>query len=237
MDLGRSSAQLSDQSVFAAAPRPARPFAIGYHDRCMGAVRPLHVAPAASAADPDTVARTPALGVEGLFERYFDFVWRNARRMGVREEDLDDAVQDVFVVVHRRLAEFEERSSVETWLFSILLRVVQHYRRSKARRLARLTALLHFTGGDAEPQAQEGALELLTRHEQASLLHRLLGEIEDGKRAVFILIELEQRSAPEVAEALGMNVNTVYSRVRAARQELERAVARLTAAERGVALP
>ena len=236
MDLARSSAQLSDQSVFAYASGPARPLAVGYHDRCMGAVRPLHVAPAASATDPDTAARTPAVGVERLYERHFDFVWRNARRMGVREEDLDDAVQDVFMVVHRRLAEFEERSSVETWLFSILLRVVQHYRRSKARRLARLTALLHFSGG-AEPQAQEGALELLTRHEQSALLHRLLGEIDDGKRAVFILIELEQRSAPEVAEALGMNVNTVYSRVRAARQELERAVARLTAAERGLALP
>jgi RNA polymerase sigma-70 factor (ECF subfamily) len=203
----------------------------------MGAVRPLHVAPAASATDADASARMPALGVEGIYERHFDFVWRNARRMGVREEDLDDAVQDVFVVVHRRIAEFEQRSSVETWLFSILLRVVQHYRRSKARRLARLTALLHFTSGDAEPEPREGALELLTRHEQAALLHRLLGDIDDGKRAVFILIELEQRSAPEVAEALGMNVNTVYSRVRAARQELERAVARLTASERGLARP
>ncbi len=233
MDFARSSASEYDLSSAAPVPRAARMRVVGYDVERMTAASPLHPLARTETANDATHTWTPA----ALYERYFDYVWRNARRMGVREEDLDDAVQDVFVVVHRRLGEFEQRSSVETWLFSILLRVVQHYRRSKARRLARLAALLHFGGSDATPQPTPGALEILTQKEQASLLHRLLSELDDGKRAVFILIELEQRSAPEVAEALGINVNTVYSRLRVARLDLDAAAARLTATEARLVRP
>ena len=170
----------------------------------------------------------PAEGAEAIYEKYFDFVWRNARRLGVREEDVDDAVQEVFIVVHRRVADFEARSSMETWLFGILLRVVQHYRRSKARRLTKMEALVGL-GTDAEPSALPGPHEELSRRQQAEALHRLLDELDDDKRATFVLVELEERTVPEVAAAMNVNVNTVYSRLRAARLELEKAIARLTA--------
>jgi len=162
---------------------------------------------------------------EALYERHFDFVWRNARRMGVREEDIDDAVQEVFIVVFRRYDEFEARSSIETWLFGILFRTVQHYRRAKARRLNKMEAL-ELDGG-AEPRTAEGPHDELDRRRQAEVLHRLLDELDDDKRAVFVLVELEERTVPEVAEALGVNVNTVYSRLRAAREELKGAISRM----------
>src|SRR5882724_509457 len=69
-------------------------------------------------------------GFSAIYDAYFDFVWRSLRRLGVPEATLDDAAQDVFVVVHRRLPEFEARSTVKTWLFGIVLRVVATHRRT-----------------------------------------------------------------------------------------------------------
>ena len=197
-------------------------------------MRSFGSAPAPSLISAESLAHSasgptlPAEGAEAIYEKYFDFVWRNARRLGVREEDVDDAVQEVFIVVHRRVADFEARSSMETWLFGILLRVVQHYRRSKARRLTKMEALVGL-GTDAEPSALPGPHEELSRRQQAEALHRLLDELDDDKRATFVLVELEERTVPEVAAAMNVNVNTVYSRLRAARLELEKAIARRTA--------
>lgn len=195
----------------------------------MRSVEPVPV-PVAGSQDPaegpvrssiESVPRTP----EQVFERYFDFVWRNARRMGVREEDVDDAVQEVFLVVHRRFESFEGRSSIETWLFSILVNVVQHFRRARARHLNRVDALTLL--GEVTTRAVSGPDHLTTQRQEAEILNRLLDELDDDKRAAFVLVELEERSVPEVAKLLDQNVNTVYSRVRAARLELERAIARL----------
>ncbi|WP_146647429.1 RNA polymerase sigma factor [Labilithrix luteola] len=172
-------------------------------------------------------ARSP----EDVFVTYFDFVWRSARRLGIREEDVDDAVQEVFVVVHRRFAEFQGRSSIETWLFGILVNVVQHYRRTRARHLNRVDALTAM--GETDAQSSGGPHDSAAHREQVKILHALLDELDDEKRAVFVLAELEEKSVPEISEALGVNVNTVYSRLRAARQELERAVQRLNAREKG----
>lgn len=172
---------------------------------------------------------------EALYERHFDFVWRNARRMGVREEDIDDAVQEVFIVAFRRYDEFEARSSIETWLFGILFRTVQHYRRAKARRLNKMEALELDAG--AEPHTAEGPHDELDRRRQAEALHRLLDELDDDKRATFVLVELEERTVPEVAEVLGVNVNTVYSRLRAAREELKGAIWRMQLREARMGKP
>src|SRR5687767_2802019 len=69
-----------------------------------------------------------------VYDEHVDFVWRSARRLGVPGTFADDVVQQTFLVVHRRLHDFEHRSSVKTWLFSILLRVVQDHRRSMRRK-------------------------------------------------------------------------------------------------------
>jgi RNA polymerase sigma-70 factor (ECF subfamily) len=173
---------------------------------------------------------------EAVYERHFDFVWRNVRRMGVSDGAVDDAVQDVFLVVHRRLGEFEGRSSLETWLFGIVLRVVRDHRRARARRDTRL-AEVQVTAETIGQPSGEGPHDDVARRQAVALLYRLLDELDEDKRAVFVLVELEERSVPEVAAALGLNLNTAYARLRAARQQFEAAMARQTATAGAAAGP
>lgn len=157
-----------------------------------------------------------------VYEETFDFVWRCARRLGVDASSMDDVVQDVFVVVHRRLPDFEGRAALTTWVFGIVRRVVRDHRRTRARK----GAGLHGDDAAVQPSPDATPAEHVERVEAARVLHDLLDELGDERREVFVLAELEQMSAPEIAEALGENVNTVYSRLRAARAEFEAALGR-----------
>jgi RNA polymerase sigma-70 factor (ECF subfamily) len=161
---------------------------------------------------------------EAVYEEHFAFVWRTVRRLGVPERSVDDAVQDVFVVVHRRLRVFEGRSSMRTWLYGIARRVAHDHRRRVGRK-ERGEAL---PDGLADPSAPAPDREV-ARAQAARLLHSILEGLDDDKREVFVLAELEQMTVPEIAEATGVNLNTVYSRLRAARQAFEQAVARVRA--------
>jgi RNA polymerase sigma-70 factor (ECF subfamily) len=140
------------------------------------------------------------------------------RRLGVAAAQLDDATQDVFVVAYRRLAEFDGRS-LRGWLYAIALRVASDYRRGAARRQS-LPLPESFPTPAPDP---ERASEL---NESVRLLERLLAELDAAKRTVFVLGELEELSAPEIAEALGVNLNTIYARLRAARSEFAAALKR-----------
>lgn len=166
------------------------------------------------------------LDFEAIYDEHFDFVYRNARRLGVPDAHVDDAVQEVFLVVHRRLDEFEGRSSVKTWVFGILARVAADHRRS----LRRKSPHLRSPGGIVEPDTivdeRDGPHESIARAEGLRLLHALLDELDDDKRTVLVMAELEQMSSPEIAESLGCNLNTVYARLRAARREFEQAAQR-----------
>ncbi|HEX7669674.1 MAG TPA: sigma-70 family RNA polymerase sigma factor [Polyangiaceae bacterium] len=188
---------------------------------------PLSVVAGGQGEEPSSPAAGSLLGggppvipdFSAIYEAYFDFVWRSLRRLGVPEATLDDAAQDVFVVVHRRLPEFEARSTVKTWLFGIVVRVVATHRRAAARRPTEPL--------DDAPAAPGSAPEELTEaREAAHLVRKLLEELTDDRRAVFVLTELEQMSAPEISAALGVNLNTVYSRLRAARHDFETALTR-----------
>jgi len=154
------------------------------------------------------------------YEAHFDFVWRSARRLGVPEASTDDVVQDVFVTVYRRLGEFEGRSQLRTWIFGILRHTVRDLRRSQRRKPTE--PLTH----DPETHC-DGPHEAAARREGTLLLHEVLLSLDDDQREVFVLAELEQMSAPEIGLALEVNVNTVYSRLRAARQSFEAALKRL----------
>lgn len=181
----------------------------------------------ARASEPDVRPRA-ALRLADVYEEHFDFVWRSARRMGVAEAAVDDVVQEVFLVAHRRLADFEGRSKIGTWLFGILMRVVSDYRRTLRRKggLAPLPEALASDGSDCPAGLTE-------QREAVRVLHRLLDTLDDDKRAVFVLAELEQLTAPEIADALGVNVNTVYSRLRAARRTFDEALEAHRAKEAG----
>lgn len=166
---------------------------------------------------------------EEIYEEHFDFVWRSVRRLGVQEASVDDAVQDVFVVVHRRSAEFEGRSSLRTWIFGIVVHVARAYRRRRTLEPASdpdevMAPIAH------SPHARAEAAEAMR------LLYDVLDTLDDERREVFVLVELSEMTAPEAAQALGLKINTVYSRLRAARHDFDAEVAR-RAARDGWRLP
>ncbi|MBX3233267.1 MAG: sigma-70 family RNA polymerase sigma factor [Labilithrix sp.] len=169
---------------------------------------------------------------DDVYRDHFAFVWRSAKRLGVRDGSLDDVVQEVFVIVHRRLDEFEGRSSLRTWLFGITLRVARDHRRSLARK---------SPAGSVDPDSLRattpGPSESMERAEAIALLHALLDELDDDKREVFVMAQLEQMTMPDIASTLGLNVNTAYARLRAARLSFEDALARHRAREAHPSLP
>jgi RNA polymerase sigma-70 factor (ECF subfamily) len=159
-----------------------------------------------------------------IYREHFAFVWRSLRRLGVPDAALEDLAQDVFVVVARRLDDFEGRSSVRTWLFGIAMRVVRTRRRSEWRRARKLDEL-------ARAYASQPPPDPAARRDAQRLLSALLDELDDEKRAVYVLVELEGMTVVEVAREFEINVNTIYTRLRAARRQLEDAADRLLAAE------
>jgi RNA polymerase sigma-70 factor, ECF subfamily len=167
----------------------------------------------------------PTQSFEEIYEEYVDFVWRSARRLGVDEGAVDDVVQQVFLVIYRRLADFSGHPFVRAWVFAVLVRVVREHRRTMRRKSP------HVFHPATDPESLVDAQQLepheaLARVEAARLVHQWLEELDDEKREVFVLSELEQLTAGEIAEVTGVNVNTVYSRLRAARQDFERAAER-----------
>jgi RNA polymerase sigma-70 factor (ECF subfamily) len=159
-------------------------------------------------------ARAPTLAT--IYERHAQFVWLTLQRLGVHEADLDDLVQDVFVVAHRRWDSFTGASRVTTWLFGICTRLAANY-----RRLRRWTSEVSSgSGGDDIAADALTAEHLLIRREQWAVAERMLSSLTREKRAAFIMFELDSLSGSEIAELMGVHVGTVYSRLHAARREL-----------------
>ncbi|HEY6559216.1 MAG TPA: sigma-70 family RNA polymerase sigma factor [Polyangiaceae bacterium] len=155
-----------------------------------------------------------------VYAEHAAFVWRSLRRMGVREADLDDVCQDTFMIVHRRLDSYDGSSSVKTWLFGIAMRRASQYRRRAHVRHETLSRPL------PEVPASGAQAELLEQKRARLLLDQALDTLDEEKRAVFVLYELEQLPMPEVARAVGCPVQTAYSRLHAARKKVETVVLR-----------
>jgi len=158
-----------------------------------------------------------------VFQEHAPYVWRVLRRLGVQSADIEDVCQDVFMVVHKRLPTFEHQSSVRTWLHGICIRVASDYRRK--RRAKPEPNELAGVADDVAPTQ----IESLAEQEARELLDRLLDRLDDTKRAVFVLYEIEQVPMHEVAVAVGCPLQTAYSRLHAARREVEEAIARMQA--------
>ncbi len=173
------------------------------------------------ASAPRPASEIPSF--DSVYDQYLPYVWRTLERMGVPRCHLEDAAQEVFIVVYRQLAEFEGRATIKTWLFSITFRVSKEWlRRSRRSRSEELPTEVR---DDRVPGPFEGAV----RNQAVAMLHEVLSTLHPDKRAAFILGELEQMSVPEIAAALGANVNTIASRLRAARREFDAAVERRAA--------
>ena len=163
-----------------------------------------------------------------VYAAHVGFVWRVLRTFGVPEAQIEDAVQDVFVVVHRRLAEWEGRAAITTWLFAIARRIAGTHRRTAARRATRPIEPLSEALPDDRPGGGDPFAEI-SRAQAAATVLAILDQLDDDKRTVFALVELEQLSVPEVARMLDIKLNTAYSRLRLARAAFEAAVkARVT---------
>jgi RNA polymerase sigma-70 factor (ECF subfamily) len=171
------------------------------------------------------------------FREFYDtharFVWRVLLRIGVGENDLPDVVQDVFVVVHRKLPEFDGRAKVTTWLFAICVRVASDRRRLAHTRHELYPARMPSTpvGGELDGEADAGVLA--DRQRARSLLETILARMPPEQRLVFSLFELDGMTGDEIAELLAIPIGTVRSRLRLARQTFQQSVARLKAREEG----
>lgn len=164
--------------------------------------------------------------LEVIYREHFAFAWRALRRLGLHEPEIADAVQDVFLVVHRKLPEFEGRARLTTWLYGICLRVASRRRRARsALELREGDALAERAGDLPDPS------RVLEMREAGQLMDRLLDAMPAEQRIVFTAFELEELTGEEIAELLGVPVATVHSRLRLARQFIRRALARLGARE------
>jgi RNA polymerase sigma-70 factor (ECF subfamily) len=185
------------------------------------ALTPTPVMPALAHAVADPPVAAPALTFDDVYAAHFAYVWRILRTFGVAEAALEDAAQDVFVVVHRRLPEFEGRAAITTWLFAIARRVASAHRRKAPD--ARTEPLAD------DPVGASDTFAAFSRAQAAATVLSILDTLDEDKRTVFALVELEQLSVPEVARMLDINLNTAYSRLRLARVAFETAVrARVT---------
>jgi len=174
--------------------------------------------------DPRPVCGSPTTHVGSfadLYKKYFSFVWSIARHLGVEKSELDDVVQDIFVKIFERIDTLKQPESLRSWVYGIVRRIVSEYHRNKR------TTLITTQPTPVEPELLQPEWvtpeRLAEQSELAQLLWSLLGRLNAARREVFVLAELEEMTAPEIAAAIGVPLNTVYSRLRVARQDLEEA--------------
>jgi RNA polymerase sigma-70 factor, ECF subfamily len=159
-----------------------------------------------------------------VYTEHVTMVWRGLRRLGVPESCIEDAVQDVFLVVHRRLSDFEGRSAIKTWLYGIALRVAKDHRRTQIRQAHKAERLAQLLLSEASTASTP--VEAAERREANLALHAVLTEMDDEQREVLVLIDMEGLSMREAATALQLHVRTCQRRLRAARAAFETKVAR-----------
>ncbi len=164
-----------------------------------------------------------AAGFEQIYRDHLAYVWANLRGLGVDDRDLEDAAQDVFLVYHRRRAKLDHARRLRPWLFGVARRVAARYRRGRARR----HRLRHRLA--AEPRPAGGLERGAELREAAKLVDGFLQRLDEDKRVVFVLAEMQQRTAREIADILGVSSNTVSSRLRLGRRAFDRHFARLRA--------
>lgn len=177
----------------------------------------------------DTSARRPAsspppalasLDFRAVFDAHVSYVAATLSRLGADDRDRDDLVSEVFVRVHRSLASYDPARPMKPWLFAFAARVASEHRRL-ARHRREVFAEVDVASPDLAPD------QALEQRQSRALLDRALAELDDDKREVFVLHDLDDTPIPEVARALGIPEGTAYTRLRAARAELTATVRRL----------
>jgi RNA polymerase sigma-70 factor (ECF subfamily) len=178
-----------------------------------------------SGADPGpdlSAFSVPTL--QTIYKDYFDFVWSSARHLGAAGDAIDDVVQDVFIVIHHKLATLQRPEALRSWIYGIVRRTVSDYRRSRRTRDA-AGARLGAEYKSSRP-SQPSPLDMAERNAELELLESVLAELDETKREVFVMVEVLEMTVPEVVQALEIPLNTAYSRLRLARQSFEDALAK-----------
>ncbi|MBI4822284.1 MAG: sigma-70 family RNA polymerase sigma factor [Deltaproteobacteria bacterium] len=160
-----------------------------------------------------------------IYEAELPYVWNTLRRLGVPERHVEDVAHEVFMVVHRIRDSYDPTRPIRPWLFGISFRTASDFKKRA-----------HFTREIYDPTAERidsrpNAEALLHVVERRKWVHAALIELDDDLRVVFVLIDIDECSAPEAAATLGIPVNTVYSRLRRARARFEEAVRRVRGSE------
>jgi RNA polymerase sigma-70 factor (ECF subfamily) len=188
--------------------------------------------PFAARKEPDSqdtsrqISDGVVLTFASVYEQYFPFVWSMARHFGVEVTEMDDVVQDVFIAVHGQLGTLRQPSALRSWIYTIVKRTSYSYLRNR-RTLA--------VANSEQEECAFDEIDWMTplreaeRTEQLQMVRKLLDALDEPKREVIILVELEELTIPEVASMTGVSVNTLYSRLRTARMELEEAFRRYVA--------
>lgn len=177
---------------------------------------------AVAASPADERPATPPFAE--VYRDHGPFVWRVLRRLGLREDEVEDAFQEVFLVVHRKLDGFEHRSTLRTWLYRITVRCAAHRRRRRGRHAPDIAA--------PEPAIDPVQADEVASRQAREELDEILDTLDDARRAVFVLYELEELTLAEVAATVGAPLQTVYSRLQSARGVFEAEVKRRRAKER-----
>ncbi len=170
---------------------------------------------------------TDATDFDESYRKHVGFVWRTLRGMGVPPDAVEDATHEVFVVVHRRWADWDRRSRMTTWLYGIARGVARNVMRGRRRADAKLQAVRSAPASDSGTFVDPS--RRVDRAEAAQLLEAFLGELDVDKRRVFVLCEVEGMSAADAARCLKENANTVATRLRRARKQFESFVEELNA--------
>lgn len=168
------------------------------------------------------MAGAESLSFEDVYETYFNPIWRYLSRCGIAHRHLEDIAHDVFVVVLRRLPDFDPNRPIKPWLYGIAFRVASEHIRRKGNHEA-LDATLD------PPDTRSNIDETLCEQETRALVWRALAKLDPERRQVFVLHEIEEIAAPAIAEIVGIPLNTVYSRLRVARQRFAQTIRALEA--------
>src|SRR5882757_4398531 len=138
-----------------------------------------------------------AAAFDSIYEKYARFVWRSVCRLGVPDHSADDVVQEIFLVVHRRLADFEERDAMVAWLYAIVIRVVRQHRRTTRRKSPTYAPGVSVVDPDTLVDGRrQSPHEMVEREQAIRTLYAALDQMNEERREVFVLSELEQLSAP-----------------------------------------
>jgi RNA polymerase sigma-70 factor (ECF subfamily) len=161
-----------------------------------------------------------ALDFSRLFESEFGYAWNSLRRLGVRPADVEDQVHELFLRAHKHFEKLDLARPVRPWLYAFAVRVASEYRRAPRNRRETPGPMDELR--DSSPNVEE---QVARAEVQAQVL-MALESLDLDRAAVLVGVDIDGHSGPDMAHALGIPLNTVYSRLRLARADFKLAFGR-----------